>query len=338
MSRLLTVKLSLPVFFARHPHHDRGNTAQKVFAKLKWLGKNITYVDFCKLFVIIFQDECVLNTCKEFYSSQISKGGIDLNYEINTFFKRISDKSYQRYWNCDENELRMVHMKRMSEENESCLAEIKLLNEEIDKMEIDHKDKVQEYRIKKIQFDDRVVKVYREAQLNKVRIERKNRNEMLINLMEREKELDDLEKINKENKKKFLASKEINILESEQMKKELFRKEEFLKMFSNRFSKDMLMRYKKKKSLEHSIIEKNNTIEKLKNTVESMSKHLAELQEAERVYLKREVYDKLDAIRERIALRTITAFIMPYVNLKFKSRKKKTKSKKPSGLNKKSKK
>jgi len=44
---------------------------------------------------------------------------------------------------------------------------------------------------------------------------------MLINFMEREKELDDLEKINKENKKKFLASKEINILESEQMKKEL---------------------------------------------------------------------------------------------------------------------
>jgi len=59
-----------------------------------------------------------------------------------------------------------------------------------------------------------------------------------------------------------------------------------------------------------------------------MSTYLAELQEAERVYLQREVYDKLDAIRERIALRTITAFIMPYVKLKFKSRKKKTKSKK----------
>lgn len=59
-----------------------------------------------------------------------------------------------------------------------------------------------------------------------------------------------------------------------------------------------------------------------------MATHLAELQEAERVYLKREVYDKLDAIRERIALRTISAFIMPYVNLKFKSRKQKTKKKK----------
>jgi len=44
---------------------------------------------------------------------------------------------------------------------------------------------------------------------------------MLINLMEREKELDDLEKINKENKRKFIALKEINILETEQMKKEL---------------------------------------------------------------------------------------------------------------------
>ncbi|KAL4100841.1 hypothetical protein QTP88_020870 [Uroleucon formosanum] len=39
--------------------------------------------------------------------------------------------------------------------------------------------------------------------------------------MEREKELDDLEKINKENKRKFIASKEINIAETEQMKKEL---------------------------------------------------------------------------------------------------------------------
>lgn len=94
-----------------------------------------------------------------------------MNYEINTFFKRIGESSYQRYWNCDEDEMRVVNMKRMSEENESCLAEIELLNDEIDKMEIDHNDKLQEYRIKKIQFDDRMVKVYREAQLNKVWIE-----------------------------------------------------------------------------------------------------------------------------------------------------------------------
>lgn len=67
-----------------------------------------------------------------------------------------------------------------------------------------------------------------------------------------------------------------------------------------------------------------------------MSMYLTELQESERVYLKREVYDKLDAIRKRIALRTITEFIMPYVNLKFKSRKKKSKGKKPNGSNKKS--
>ncbi|KAL4100835.1 hypothetical protein QTP88_020864 [Uroleucon formosanum] len=44
----------------------------------------------------------------------------------------------------------------------------------------------------------------------------------------------------------------------------IFRKEEFLKMFSNRFSKDMLMRYKKKKSLELSIKEKKTTVETLK--------------------------------------------------------------------------
>jgi len=66
-----------------------------------------------------------------------------------------------------------------------------------------------------------------------------------------------------------------------------------------------------------------------------MATHLTELQEFERVYLQREVYDKLDAIRERIALRTITAFIMPYVNLKFKSRKKKIKSIKTKVSNKK---
>jgi len=43
-----------------------------------------------------------------------------------------------------------------------------------------------------------------------------------------------------------------------------FRKEEFLKMFSNRFSKDMLMRYKKKIGLEQSIKEKKTTVETLK--------------------------------------------------------------------------
>jgi len=65
----------------------------------------------------------------------------------------------------------MTRMKLMFEENESCLAEISSLNDEIDKMVIDHKDKVQEYEIKKHQFDERVVKIYQEAQLNKVRIE-----------------------------------------------------------------------------------------------------------------------------------------------------------------------
>jgi len=94
-----------------------------------------------------------------------------LKYEIDTFSRLISDKIYQIYWNFDEDEMRMTRMKLMSEENESCLAEIESLNDEIDKMVIDHKDKVQEYKIKKIQFDERVVKVYREAQLNKVRIE-----------------------------------------------------------------------------------------------------------------------------------------------------------------------
>lgn len=94
-----------------------------------------------------------------------------MKYEIDTFFRIISDKIYQIYWNIDEDEMRIVRMKHLSVENESCLAEIESLNDEIDKMVIDHKDKVQEYEKKKIQFDERVVKVYREAQLNKVRIE-----------------------------------------------------------------------------------------------------------------------------------------------------------------------
>jgi len=59
----------------------------------------------------------------------------------------------------------------MLEENEACLAEIEKFNDEIGKMVIDHKNKVQEYKNKKNQFDEQVLKVYREAQLNKVRIE-----------------------------------------------------------------------------------------------------------------------------------------------------------------------
>jgi len=59
----------------------------------------------------------------------------------------------------------------MSEENETCLAEIESFNDEIGNMMIDHKNKVQEYENKKVQFDEQVIKVYREAQLNKVRIE-----------------------------------------------------------------------------------------------------------------------------------------------------------------------
>lgn len=67
--------------------------------------------------------------------------------------------------------MRTTRMKLMFEENESCLTEISSLNNEIDKMVIDHKDKVQEYEIKKNQFDEQVLKIYQEAQLNKIRIE-----------------------------------------------------------------------------------------------------------------------------------------------------------------------
>lgn len=64
-----------------------------------------------------------------------------------------------------------------------------------------------------------------------------------------------------------------------------------------------------------------------------METYLYELQEDERVYLKRELYDKLDAIKEKIALRAISKLLIPYVNLKFgprkpTSRRKKKKNKK----------
>lgn len=94
-----------------------------------------------------------------------------MNNEIQTFFRLVSDKIYQIYWHRDEDEMRTTRMKLMFEENESCLTEISSLNNEIDKMVIDHKDKVQEYEIKKNQFDEQVLKIYQEAQLNKIRIE-----------------------------------------------------------------------------------------------------------------------------------------------------------------------
>lgn len=62
--------------------------------------------------------------------------------------------------------------------------------------------------------------------------------------------------------------------------------------------------------------------------------NLKELEEDEKMYFKREFFDKLDVIKEKIALRAISKFLIPYVNLKFKSRrlkmlkKKKTKNQK----------
>lgn len=51
-----------------------------------------------------------------------------------------------------------------------------------------------------------------------------------------------------------------------------------------------------------------------------MEMNLKELEEDERIYIKREFYDKLDAIKEKIALRAISKFLLPYVNLKFKAK------------------
>jgi len=48
----------------------------------------MTYVEFCNLFIDVYQDQRVLNTCKEIYSSQVKY------YIINTVtFSRILNES-----------------------------------------------------------------------------------------------------------------------------------------------------------------------------------------------------------------------------------------------------
>jgi len=65
-----------------------------------------------------------------------------------------------------------------------------------------------------------------------------------------------------------------------------------------------------------------------------METYLRELEEEKKLYLKRELYDKLDAIRKKIALRTITKFLIPYANMKFRLRRQKARKKKTPKKNK----
>lgn len=69
---IFCMQLSLPVFFSRHLRLDRSNAALKMSARLKQQGEDITYVEFCKMFADIYQDQNVFNTCKEIYSSQVN--------------------------------------------------------------------------------------------------------------------------------------------------------------------------------------------------------------------------------------------------------------------------
>lgn len=64
-----------------------------------------------------------------------------------------------------------------------------------------------------------------------------------------------------------------------------------------------------------------------------MEIYLKELEEDEKAYVKRTVYDKLDAIRKRIALRVISKFLIPYIRMR-RSKKKKNKNKKKKKGNK----
>lgn len=65
-----------------------------------------------------------------------------------------------------------------------------------------------------------------------------------------------------------------------------------------------------------------------KEKLKSMEIYLKNLEEDEKVYLKRELYDKLDAIKEKIALRAISKFLVPYVIRKFGPKKTKNSKKK----------
>lgn len=59
-----------------------------------------------------------------------------------------------------------------------------------------------------------------------------------------------------------------------------------------------------------------------------MEIYLSELEESEEMYLKEELYDKLDAIKEKIALRVIKKFLIPYIHVKFETKRAMLKNKK----------
>jgi hypothetical protein len=71
-----------------------------------------------------------------------------------------------------------------------------------------------------------------------------------------------------------------------------------------------------------------NIFMKIKEQLTFMEIYQTKLEEDETLYFKRELYDKLDAIRKKIALRTISKFLLLYVNMKFESRRKEQKPKK----------
>lgn len=59
-----------------------------------------------------------------------------------------------------------------------------------------------------------------------------------------------------------------------------------------------------------------------------MEMNLNSLEEDERMYLKVELYDKLDAIKEKRALRVISKFMSSYINMKFAKKRQMLKKKK----------
>lgn len=66
---------------------------------------------------------------------------------------------------------------------------------------------------------------------------------------------------------------------------------------------------------------------KFKEKISSIEVYLKELQDDETMYFKQEFDNRIYAIRKKIALRAISKFLLPYINMKFKSKRLKKKKK-----------
>ncbi|VVC45818.1 Hypothetical protein CINCED_3A002857 [Cinara cedri] len=309
--------LSLPIYLN---NHDKDNNLTE---KLRAIQQRndcapsdcVAYAEFCELFDNFDRDGDVAKFCKKTYSSKISKVNRDFYDAINTFCRIVRDNDVNK------DKEHTARIKRMSEETELNKTDIALLEDKIQKNIIEYDEKVLEYEKEKKYYDNQVKNAYREANFYRARIETKNKQEMFIYIRDFENEITELEKFLEKKKKQSVVWKENNMVETERLKKELLKKWAFLKTINEEYNDDMLLRYKKKTYLQQTIKSRKDSLKTLKENSISMGTYLEKLKEEERISLKREFYDKLDAIKEKIALRAITKFLMPYILNEFGPRK-----------------